>query len=64
MFAAVFGGCRSERSEAVDAINEPDVLDYDKMIVLDAEDLAEGGMAEAYAKLLRTCARWEWNQPR
>lgn len=35
-----------------------DVLDYDRSIQLDAEELAEGGIAEAYRKLLPEVMRY------
>ena len=40
------------------AANVPSPLDYDQMVVLDAEDLAEQGIGEAYASLLPMLRRY------
>jgi hypothetical protein len=49
IFSKLFGGSNSE-SKPPERQAQP--LDYEKMILLDAEDLAEQGFAEAYNNLL------------
>ncbi|HZQ48490.1 MAG TPA: hypothetical protein VFC07_15850 [Verrucomicrobiae bacterium] len=49
IFSKLFSGS-SPRNDPPGSPAEP--LDYDKMIILDAEDLAEQGIAAAYQKLL------------
>ncbi len=41
--------------------SSPQPLDYDKMILLDAEDLAEQGIAEAYEELLSQLRKYIQN---
>ena len=53
LFRQLFGARpESQKPDSGDSMKDTAPLDYEEMIPLDAEDLAEQGMAWAYEKLL------------